>query len=382
MNDSTINNQSLFRWLFALTTAYLAVSPLNMPILNNVFRIPSLLIIVLLISQSYQRERYKCSFAIWSLLLIFGIHLLIDTDITFDMLLSLFSIWAFLMLVIVSDTLSINVSTRKFINTCSIISALVLVAYYFSPIAHLSKPHGEPMYGIYLTYGLDNSNYAGIITLLILCMLIITMEFGDKKRKVLCLLLELVLVYFIYLTNTRAALAAALFIPLVYVFFRKRSMPNIILFALCCIPALFVPFYMNLGESGNVEGQEIMGKSIMSGRDEVYQEYLSTLSDPFFILIGNLQENKFQNAHNGPLAILASSGIIGVLCYFYIYLSKLLRANLNAKSLHNKMAVFVILATLINTAGEAALLLGGFPSITYLFVFFVFAQTYDTYSRG
>ena len=123
MNDSTINNQSLFRWLFALTTAYLAVSPLNMPILNNVFRIPSLLIIVLLISQSYQRERYKCSFAIWSLLLIFGIHLLIDTDITFDMLLSLFSIWAFLMLVIVSDTFSINVSTRKFINTCSIISA-------------------------------------------------------------------------------------------------------------------------------------------------------------------------------------------------------------------------------------------------------------------
>lgn len=132
---------------------------------------------------------------------------------------------------------------------------------------------------------------------------------------------------------------------------------------------------MYLSGTGNADDVQIMGKSAMSGRQFVYEEYLAKMSGMYEWIVGNLDDCKLHNAHNGPLAILASTGILGCIAYFNIFLSKLFRANKRASSHLNRLAVFIIVACFLNTCGEAALLLGGFPLIIYLFTFFIFAYS-------
>lgn len=193
---------------------------------------------------------------------------------------------------------------------------------------------------------------------------------GKKMRK-FCLLLCVILLYLIYETNTRSALVAAIFVLFAEIIFYKRKMPQWLLLLLCSIPFAFVPIYLNLSTTGVVDDADVMGKSVMSGRAEVFENYIKTLSDSFYWTFGNLKVNTLKNAHNGPLAILASCGIVGFISYFYIFLSRLYRANKNVDCGTSKIAVLVLVACFINTSGEAALLLGGFPFITYLFIFSV-----------
>lgn len=382
MENKTLNTSKIFWWLFALTTLFLAVSPLNNNGLNYLFRIPSLLLIVYMIVGLYGRIKNNCFWAVLTLSLIIIFHFIIDTDINFDIFLACFSVIAFLLLVIISGGINVDDSLQKFVNKCSIISAFVLIGYALSPMSHLADYGGYIMQCPYLTYGFNNSNYAGIITFLVNSMIFITMESAGKKTKRLCYVLAIILIYLTYLTNTRSALVASLLIPISGFVFSRFKFSNRLLFLLCLVPFLFVPFYIKLGLSGNADGAQIMGKSIMSGRQEVYMEFIETLRSDWYWLFGNLSENKFMNAHNGPLAIFVSVGVIGGLAFFFVVISKLLYANRTAVTLQNKVAVFVILASLINTCGEAALLLGGFPGVTYLFAFFVFATSHRTESYG
>lgn len=361
--------------LFFLTTVFFALSPLKISATNYILRIPALIIILILISKLYSQTSRKCTLSVITLVIIFLLHFVADTPITFDIFLSCFSLIAYLLLIIVSDTIFLRQDTYKFINLCSIGAALILVVYSISSISHLATFEGYTYQSPYLTYGFDNSNYAGIITLLVYSLLFLTMKTAGKKVKKLCILLEIALFYLIYQTNARSALAIAILIPFLNILFNRFTLKNWILFFIILIPFLFVPLYLKLGASGNIDDVQIMGKSIMSGRQLVYTTYIERLRSPYDWLIGNLSENKLMNAHNGPLAILSSCGLLGCISYFYIYLSKLFRANQLAKSHINKMAVFIIAACFLNTCGEAALLLGGFPAITYLFTFFLFANS-------
>ena len=105
------------------------------------------------------------------------------------------------------------------------------------------------------------------------------------------------------------------------------------------------------------------------------ESFIERMHGTYEWIMGNLVDNKLMNAHNGPLAILASCGILGFIAYFNIFFSKLFSANKRAVSHLNILAVFIIAACFLNTCGEAALLLGGFPVIIYLFTFFVFAHS-------
>lgn len=370
-----ISIQSLYKMLFFLTTVFFALSPLKISATNYILRIPALIIIVMLISKLYSHTPRKCIFSITTLIVIFLLHFVADTPVTIDIFLSCFSLIAYLLLIIVSDTISLNQETYRFINSCSIVSALVLIGYSISPISHLATFEGYTYQSPYLTYGFDNSNYAGIVTLLVYSLLFLTKETAGKIVKKLCIFLGIILFYLIYQTNTRSALAVAILIPFLNLFFNRFTLKNWMLFLIVLIPFLFVPLYLQLGASGNAEDAQIMGKSIMSGRQFVYASYIEKIHSPYNWLVGNLSENKLMNAHNGPLAILASCGLLGCVSYFYIYFSKLFRANRLAKTHMNKIAVFIIAACFLNTCGEAALLLGGFPAITYLFAFFVFANS-------
>lgn len=370
MNNSA-KTSSIINTLFALSTGFFCVSPLNISIFNYIFRIPAMMLILYLVIMLYQYEKNKYITAFLGMYSVFVFHFITDTPVTFDIILATLSIFLYLYLIVVSDNVFLSIDNIKFINKCSIFTAFVLIAYSLSPMARIASYEGYVFVNPYLTYGFDNSNYAGILTLLVFSMLFITRNAMGKKIRKLCLLLCVVLLYLIYETNTRSALAAAILVLFAEIIFYKRKMPQWLLLLLCSIPFAFVPLYLNLSASGAIDDTEVMGKSVMSGRAEVFENFMMTLSDSFYWTFGNLRVNTLKNAHNGPLAILASCGIVGFISYFYIFLSRLYRANKNVVSVTSKIAIFVLVACFINTSGEAALLLGGFPIVTYLFIFSV-----------
>lgn len=370
-----MSTKSIFKLVFLLSTAYMVVLPLNIAHILYMLRIPSLLLIVLLILKQYTYSRSKHVVSILTFIGIFLFHFIIDTPLTIDYLLSAFSVILFLLLIIVSDSITIDFSTQKFINICSIVAACILLAYSQSPLSHMAAFEGQAYPCPYLTYGYENSNFAGIITLLVFSLIFITLETVGKKTKILCYVLGALLFYCMYETNTRSALSVAIIIPFSDLIFRKIHLKNWMLAIVCLIPFLFVPFYMHLASMGNADDVEVMGKSVMSGRQVVYESFIERMHGTYEWIMGNLVDNKLMNAHNGPLAILASCGILGFIAYFNIVFSKLFSANKRAVSHLNILAVFIIAACFLNTCGEAALLLGGFPVITYLFTFFVFAHS-------
>ena len=370
-----MSTKSIFKLVFLLSTAYMAVLPLNIAPILYLLRIPSLLLIVLLILKQYTYSRSKFGISIIMLMGVFLFHFIVDTPLTIDVLLSTFSVLAFLLLIIISDTITIDFSTQRFINICSIVAACILLAYSQSPLSHMAAFEGQAYPCPYLTYGYENSNFAGIITLLVFSLIFITLETVGKKTKILCYVLGALLFYCMYETNTRSALSVAIIIPFSDLIFRKIHLKNWMLAIVCLIPFLFVPFYMHLASMGNADDVEVMGKSVMSGRQVVYESFIERMHGTYEWIMGNLVDNKLMNAHNGPLAILASCGILGFIAYFNIFFSKLFSANKRAVSHLNILAVFIIAACFLNTCGEAALLLGGFPVIIYLFTFFVFAHS-------
>lgn len=311
-----MSTKSIFKLVFLLSTAYMVVLPLNIAHILYMLRIPSLLLIVLLILKQYTYSRSKHVVSILTFIGIFLFHFIIDTPLTIDYLLSAFSVILFLLLIIVSDSITIDFSTQKFINICSIVAACILLAYSQSPLSHMAAFEGQAYPCPYLTYGYENSNFAGIITLLVFSLIFITLETVGKKTKILCYVLGALLFYCMYETNTRSALSVAIIIPFSDLIFRKIHLKNWMLAIVCLIPFLFVPFYMHLASMGNADDVEVMGKSVMSGRQVVYESFIERMHGTYEWIMGNLVDNKLMNAHNGPLAILASCGILGFIAYF------------------------------------------------------------------
>ena len=193
-----MSTKSIFKLLFLLSTAYMVVLPLNIAPILYMLRIPSLLLIVLLILKQYTYSRSKHVVSILTYIGIFLFHFIIDTPLTIDFLLSAFSVILFLLLIIVSDSITIDFSTQKFINICSIAAACVLLAYSQSPLSHMAAFEGQAYPCPYLTYGYENSNFAGIITLLVFSLIFITLETAGKKMKILCYVLGALLFYCMY----------------------------------------------------------------------------------------------------------------------------------------------------------------------------------------
>lgn len=87
-----MSTKSIFKLVFLLSTAYMAVLPLNVAPILYLLRIPSLLLIVLLILKQYTYSHSKFGPSISMLMGIFLFHFIVDTPLTIDVLLSTFSV--------------------------------------------------------------------------------------------------------------------------------------------------------------------------------------------------------------------------------------------------------------------------------------------------
>ena len=51
-----------------------------------------------------------------------------------------------------------------------------------------------------------------------------------------------------------------------------------------------------------------------------------------------------------------------------------MRLNRSSSTYESRLAIFVLCACFIHSCGESALFLGGFPGISFMFVFYVLAN--------
>lgn len=364
-------NTALIRLLLLCGVGYIAVMPVFSTVVTYIFRIPGLICIILLSLQNYQRAypKYRLPLLVIFILCILNITMMND-QFTFDIVLSVFSVFCQLFLIIICSTIQVDNSLRKSIYRISLLGAAVLTIHSIAPYSNFTGTFTS----IYLTYGFSNSNFAGITTFLIYSALFMTSDFNRIMAKILTFAVCSWLLYLIFLTNCRSALVAALLVPIAMMVLSKYRLPNILLFIACFVPFIFVPFYLNFTDNVT-ENVEVMGKGVVSGREVVFRMYLNRIEEEYQYLIGTFDHIPFHNAHNGPLSYFISIGAIGTLCVFGVWIDKLRRCNTLAKNSNAKCAVFVILAVFIESCGEASLFLGGFPSIVYLFIFYVMAAS-------
>lgn len=275
---------------------------------------------------------------------------------------------SFMLSICTTSKVKISKNTFEFIIKVNMILVLVFLIYSFTPIAN--KQYSEGIYrdSIYFVFNLDNSNVAGIYLFCIYCINIIF--FKEAKRKYIRIFLLIVLIYLIYKTNTRTCMFSAILVTVCYIFWTNRKVPTIGIIVGCLFPIVFIFIYLYMAEHG-FEDIEIMGKSLFSGREEVFVIYLDHIDTFLKAVIGNYVIMPFKNGHNAPLTIFCSIGIVGFISTYYLIISNILKHNIATISKTGCMAIFSVLCCFVQSSGEAALFLGGFPGCVFMNTFFL-----------
>lgn len=272
---------------------------------------------------------------------------------------------SFMISICVCSKINISKRTFDFIIIINRLLAILFIIYSFTPIATKQYYDGASRVSEYFVFNLDNSNMAGIYLFCIYCINLIFCK-GSKKIYINIGILAAIM-YLIYKTNTRTCFFSAIAVTVIYLFWRKKQVNKGIIVLCTLFPIAFIFIYLHLFNIG-YEDIEIMGKSLFSGREEVFMSYIGHIDNFTEILIGDYTEVPLQNAHNAPLAIFCGIGAIGTVATYYIILK-----NLNHKNISNvgNIAVICILCCFIQSCGEAALFLGGFPGSIFMNTFFL-----------
>ena len=107
-------------------------------------------------------------------------------------------------------------------------------------------------------------------------------------------------------------------------------------------------------------------------------EYLSYLDGWGKRCFGNFSKACFQNAHNIAVAVLSSTGVVGLSAFFSFYLKLLTGINKETNTAIRNICIVCILGFFIQSSMEASLFLGGFPGIMIVTTF-VLLSNYNDY---
>lgn len=241
---------------------------------------------------------------------------------------------------------------KKYVLSINIIIAILFFILSISPYAYTHEKLTTS-----LNLGYSNPNATAIYIFLVIPIILSFFEFIRlRKARFILLLLIAYLIYLIYLTESRTCMLVS--IILIMYFFSKIKIDvtkRWIVIGLF-IPLLFLFAYSYMYEKGYFQDLIIMGKEFYSGREGYYVEVLLDIKKN--LLFGNFGYYHLTNTHNGPLSILASLGLSGLLL-LYIYLYSSLKQFLIYQTKISKMALFSILILFILSSSEAAIFVGG-----------------------
>lgn len=227
------------------------------------------------------------------------------------------------LIVFYSKYIKIRKELINIMTAICITLSIIFIFYFFSPLAYRYNALSDKgviteLYLQSLTLGFPNPNTtASIIAPISMLLIVLSKIYSNKYLRLILLSLSLVLLYFVFLTDSRSSFFAVSIFGL-FVLLRiniKISKTLVVLILTSIFAFVFIYaylFYNKIGFNWN-----ILGKPFFSGREE----YLSML---FFEaskswLIGDISKYQYGNYLNGMLSIYASGGIINVVIYIYYF---------------------------------------------------------------
>ena len=362
----------LFRFLYVallfFTLLYLLLVPF-VPAQTFLLRLPSLLIILSIAVVYVFYKKYN----IWEVISFLGIisiillnYLLYPETVTSDALYRTGGFIAFVILIVSSDALQMTEKTIKLTYFFCLLCAIIFLCYSFSSFAYWNTKQ----YVDSLTLGFYNPNFTAMVLFFLFSLLFICMP---NKHKMLSILFELIILYLLFKTKSRTSFFSTILIPIFSICLQHKSLPKWLIIIIAAIPFLFVKIYLLLYHSMSDVGL-FFGKTIFSGREITYVMFLNHIKTPLDYLIGHAQSNIFANAHNGPLGIFVSLGILGSICFWVIWFRKIFIYNSNISNKESYSSILVLLACLLNSCAEGGCLLGGFPLLIFVYIIFVLAN--------
>ena len=255
----------------------------------------------------------------------------------------------------------------RMVDIFGILAAFFLAVAYFSPAAYVFEDGRRSRS---LALGMTNPNLTGMMITAVIEILMI--GYKRWKHKWLLLLIVAGLFYLAWLTRARSALLACALVLIYTFFFSKRKIPNFIVYAAVALPLLFVPVYLGLYSAG-LNNVKIFGKDLFSGRELTYLSYLEHINTFPKWLLGDLGGTLFTNAHNAPLMVLCSVGLVGLIATYHGFIRNLIHLNNNAEDPASRAAIACILSICIQSCFEAVMFSGVFPSVGFMFIFMILA---------
>ena len=233
----------------------------------------------------------------------------------------------------------------------------VFIGILFCLLSFSSYAYTHEKLTTLLNLGYSNPNSTAIYIFLTISIMLSFFEYiKSKKIKLLLLILIVYLIYLIFLTESRTCMLVSIALVIYFFWpFNINIRKSWIIIGLM-IPIVFLFLYSYLYENNYFSDLVIMGKEFYSGREGYFIEVLNDLKN--YLFFGNFGNYHLTNTHNGPLSVLSSLGISGiVLLYGYLYNS--MKILLNSHSKTSKMAIMAILILLAQSSSEAAILVGG-----------------------
>ncbi len=281
-----------------------------------------------------------------------------------DLLYSLVCFFFLVAMIAVNRYVEVQAEFIHYVFWVMLVMAAVVSVYSFMPFAYW-RTNGTT--APTLTLNLGNSNYAGVLLLNILCLLW-TSSYGEKYHW-LVFPFTAYLLYLIWRTSSRTCIVGGTVFTVLSILRADRPIQRWITAFCMAAPVLFVPFYLWLFGKSQYWGVRILGKSLFTGREDTFLSYLSYLRHWWNWLVGNLCEVSLQNAHNAPLAVLCSLGLIGAVLFFGLFFRTVWKNNTAVSHPTTRTAVAALLAICVASCGEASMFLGGFPGVSFMFLF-------------
>lgn len=258
------------------------------------------------------------------------------------------------------------------IKSLSIVYLLIvatIVCYVYQYALNLESNYSTYFLGL-------NKNYSGMQLLLTFsaCLAVMVNEHGWKR--ILFAICAMILGMFLWISRCRTAQIIFL-IEMLFFFWR----PPFLTEKKMILVTLLIPLMMAVLVLAIPALQEVIlighKKTVLNGRELLYMDRMMRIvKDPIW---GNLSIDGFSNAHNGPLAIMASIGLVGYLVWFvafYWTMDDVRREVHSVRKSAQSLGYVFLLCCMLNACTEAAFYVHGQQIAVMISILVLISQYY------
>lgn len=256
-----------------------------------------------------------------------------------------------------------------------VMSSLIYINLYHSGLRHYYVGDYGGTYLDAVTLGYSNPNQAAMMLLVCAIGLVCGVLYFKSAIVKLLLIADAGYISWIMMKTESRTTAMLLLVFLALVWWSsKRSVTKKGINATFIIPLVILMLPIVIPAIDRIT---FLGDSLFTGREEIYSRYFDILS-PKLIALGAMDLFRFDNLHNGYVAIAASLGV--PVCVFYtLFLRNNLLCNIPDcyRPMFERAAFVGFLCLILQTSAEAAFLVGGtFYSFLLYSIFVLFARPY------